>query len=157
MDLASIVILLSRQQTTKALIGLCGCKNRLSHDVAHIVMHPKDADRMANSADPDQTERSSLIWVITVCLDLSVRKLWVIQTYENLQPIDRIVIEFEQVDSTSKNFDFMGMHANKENKIFNCAQQLWFIHNYCSLSHDHCCCGLIQGSIIFRVLSPVQD
>ena len=50
-------------------------------------MHPKYADRMANSVDPDQTaplgavwssdcsSRSSLIWVYTVCPDLSVRKL----------------------------------------------------------------------------------
>ena len=37
-------------------------------------MHPKEADGMANSVDPDQTApfRSSLIWVCTVCLDLSV-------------------------------------------------------------------------------------
>ena len=40
----------------------------------HRVMHPKDADGLANSVDPDQT-RSSLIWVCTVCPDLSVRKL----------------------------------------------------------------------------------
>ena len=43
-------------------------------------MCPKSADRMANSADPDQTaplhcsSSSSLIWVYTVCSDLSVRK-----------------------------------------------------------------------------------
>ena len=31
-------------------------------------MHPKDADGMANSVDPDQTaSRSSLILVCTVC------------------------------------------------------------------------------------------
>ena len=35
-------------------------------------MHPNDADGMANSVDPEQ--RSSLIWVYTVCSDLSVRK-----------------------------------------------------------------------------------
>ena len=39
------------------------------------VMHPKDADGIANSVDPDQTARSSLIWVCTVCPGLSVRKL----------------------------------------------------------------------------------
>ena len=54
------------------------------------VMHPKDAEGIANSVDPDQTaplgavwsgsgsdcsSRSSLIWVCTVCRDLSVRKL----------------------------------------------------------------------------------
>ena len=44
-------------------------------------MHPKDADRMANSVDPDQTApfRSSLVLVCTVCSDLSVpilRILW---------------------------------------------------------------------------------
>ena len=34
-------------------------------------MHPKDAEGIANSVDPDQTA----IWVCTVCPDLSVRKL----------------------------------------------------------------------------------
>ena len=45
-------------------------------------MGQKVAHGMANSVDPDQTaprsdcsSRSSLIWVYTVCLDLSVRKL----------------------------------------------------------------------------------
>ena len=36
-------------------------------------MSPNDADGMANSVDPDQA--ASLIWVCTVCPDLSVRKL----------------------------------------------------------------------------------
>ena len=37
------------------------------------VMCPKDADRMANSVDPDQTSSwSSLIWVCTDCSDLFV-------------------------------------------------------------------------------------
>ena len=36
-------------------------------------MCPKDVDKIANSVDPDQ--RSSLIWVCTVCPLLSVRKL----------------------------------------------------------------------------------
>ena len=44
-------------------------------------MHPKNAAGIANSVDPDQSaplgasSRSSLIWVCTVCPDLSVRKL----------------------------------------------------------------------------------
>ena len=48
------------------------------------VMCPNDAEGIANSVDPDQTaplgafSRSSLIWVCTVCPDLSVRKLWII-------------------------------------------------------------------------------
>ena len=51
----------------------------------HRVMSPKDADRMANSVDPDQTDclsRSSLIWVYTVFPSLSVGKLWTIIKYE---------------------------------------------------------------------------
>ena len=39
-------------------------------------MSPNDADGMANSVDPDQ--RSSLIWVCTVCPGISVRKLRII-------------------------------------------------------------------------------
>ena len=31
------------------------------HEVAHIVMHPKDADRMANRVDPDQTLLSGAV------------------------------------------------------------------------------------------------
>ena len=41
----------------------------------HRVMSPNDADGMANSVDP---ERSSLIWVCTVCLGISVRKLRIV-------------------------------------------------------------------------------
>ena len=44
----------------------------------HRVMSPNDADGMANSVDPDQTARSSLIWVCTVCPGISVRKLRII-------------------------------------------------------------------------------
>ena len=37
------------------------------------VMHPKDIDEMANNVDTDQTAPlSNLIWVCTVCLNLSV-------------------------------------------------------------------------------------
>ena len=39
-------------------------------------MHPKDADGIAKSVDPDQISRSSLIWVCIVCPDLSARKLF---------------------------------------------------------------------------------
>ena len=42
--------------------------------IFHREMYANDADWMANSVDPDQTSRSSLIWVYTVCSDLSVRK-----------------------------------------------------------------------------------
>ena len=42
-------------------------------------MHPKDADGTANRVDPDQTAPlGDLIWVCTVCPDLSVRKLRII-------------------------------------------------------------------------------
>ena len=41
-------------------------------------MHPKDAAGIANSVDLDQTAWSSLIWVCTVCPDLSVIKLRII-------------------------------------------------------------------------------
>ena len=54
----------------------------------HRVMSPNDADGMANSADPDQTapmvnsvdpdQTAPLIWVCTVCSDLSVRKFRII-------------------------------------------------------------------------------
>ena len=46
----------------------------------HKEMSLKDAERMANSVDPNQTvfrdcsSRCSLIWVYTVCPDLSVQK-----------------------------------------------------------------------------------
>ena len=41
----------------------------------HRVMSPKDADRMANSVDPDQTDPLCADLVYTVCPDLSVWKL----------------------------------------------------------------------------------
>ena len=37
-----------------------------------MVMHPKDADSIANSEDP------GLLWVFTICLGQSVRKLRII-------------------------------------------------------------------------------
>ena len=40
------------------------------------VMSPNDAAGMANSVDPDQT--APLIWVCTVCLGISVRKLRIV-------------------------------------------------------------------------------
>ena len=33
----------------------------------HKIMHPKDANGMANIVDPDQEQSVSLIWVCTVC------------------------------------------------------------------------------------------
>ena len=39
-------------------------------------MSPNNADRTANSVDPDQT--ALLIWVCTVCPGISVRKLRII-------------------------------------------------------------------------------
>ena len=45
-------------------------------------LRQNDANGIANSEDPDQTApRSSLIWVCTVCPDLSVRKLTVCTAY----------------------------------------------------------------------------
>ena len=38
-------------------------------------MHPKDAEGIADSVDPDQ---SSLIWVCTVCQNLSAQKFRII-------------------------------------------------------------------------------
>ena len=46
-------------------------------------MSPNDADGMANSVDPDQ---KSLIWVCTVCSDLSVPKLRTIMVKCPLTP-----------------------------------------------------------------------
>ena len=43
-------------------------------------MHPKDAPGIANSVDHDL---GAMIWVCTVCPDLSVRKLWNITVREN--------------------------------------------------------------------------
>ena len=51
-------------------------------------MGPKDADGMANSVDPDQT-RSSLVWVYTVCPDLSVRKLRIIT--ESIEFVQNVI------------------------------------------------------------------
>ena len=45
------------------------------------VMHPNDAAGIANSVDPDQT--APLIWVYTVYLGLSVRKLRIITVFRH--------------------------------------------------------------------------
>ena len=54
----------------------------------HREMSPNDAEGMANSVDPDQT--APLIWVCTVCSDLSVRKLRIITVYTILDCHTRI-------------------------------------------------------------------
>ena len=45
-------------------------------------MSPNDAGGMANSVEPDQTSRSSLIWGCTVCPGISVRKLRIITVFK---------------------------------------------------------------------------
>ena len=45
-------------------------------------MSPKDVDGIANSEDPDQTAPlGAVIWVCTVCPDLSVPKLRIIAVF----------------------------------------------------------------------------
>ena len=51
----------------------------------HRVMSPNDADGMENSVDPDQT--APLIWVCTVCQDLSVWKIRNITVALRLSPV----------------------------------------------------------------------
>ena len=61
-------------------------------------MGPEDADGMANSVVQDQTEpdRSSLIWVYTVCSGLYVRKfknitvIWIFHRVMQLNNADRM-------------------------------------------------------------------
>ena len=68
------------------------------------VMHPKDAVGIANSVDPDQTaprrsdcsSRSSLIWVCTVCPDLSVRKLRII-TVHSVKRLELFPLAFSTI------------------------------------------------------------
>ena len=65
------------------------------------VIGPKDADRMANSVDPDQTwskqcrpwSDCSSIWIYTVCPDLPVRKLRII-TGSQLFKIPIVLMHF---------------------------------------------------------------
>ena len=56
------------------------------------VFHQKDVNRIANSEDPDQS-RSSLIWVCTVCPDLSVRKVRIITVVNLLYRILLLVCQ----------------------------------------------------------------
>ena len=69
----------------------------------HRVMGPKQADGMANSVDPGQT-RSSLIWVYTVCLGLSVWKLRIIRIINNflsVSPGDIAVILWTKIEASA--------------------------------------------------------
>ena len=45
------------------------------------VMCAKDADGLANSVDLDQTAPSNLIWIYTVCPDLSVKIFSIITVF----------------------------------------------------------------------------
>ena len=61
-------------------------------------MHPKDAEGIANSVDPDQTApRSSLILVCTVCPDLSVRKLRNITVLQVQYQMQRFIVALAQI------------------------------------------------------------
>ena len=51
--------------------------NNWKYRFYHVVLPSTDADGTANSEDPDQT--ALLIWVCTVCLDLSDRKLRILR------------------------------------------------------------------------------
>ena len=49
------------------------CCNHSKFELCSSTLSPNDADRMANSVDPDQT-----LWVCTICPGISVRKLRII-------------------------------------------------------------------------------
>ena len=57
-------------------------------------MHSADADGMANSVDPNQTARSSLIWVCTVWSDLFVQvlRVFTVKQYLCETYIDKIAM-----------------------------------------------------------------
>ena len=59
-------------------------------------MCPNDAEGVASSVDPDQ---SSLIWVYTVCLDMSVRKLRIIMVLRErgLQHLKQMCFKLEKI------------------------------------------------------------
>ena len=69
----------------------------------HRVMSPKQADGMANSVHRGQT-RSSLIWVYTVCLGLSVQKLrinTVINNFLSVSPGVIAVILWTKIEASA--------------------------------------------------------
>ena len=89
------------------------------------VMHPKDAEEIANSVDPDQ---SSLIWVCTVCPGLSVRNLRIITVVCWLHTVkDRIFLSHSYENANSNKYAlsstvvsnvlFAGAQQNKLQKV----------------------------------------
>ena len=82
------------------------------------VMHPKDADGIENSVDPDQ--RSSLIWVCTVCSDLFARKLRNITVFfysENANLVPRQQLHFLLLDNITSNMHlYMSRDMTKPTK-----------------------------------------
>ena len=72
------------------------------------VFYQNDANGIANCEDPDQTAQdssSSLIWVCTVCPDLSVQKLRVITVVSvlgQLQYLQDFQLQFNELFATEK-------------------------------------------------------
>ena len=75
-------------------------------------MGPKDADGMANSVDPDQT----LVWVYTICPDLSVLKLRFItvlnKIYQDLMTLNKIE-DWPTINSISMRPSIPSFSCNK--------------------------------------------
>ena len=90
----------------------CNCPKIWTACIYHTVMCPKDADRMANSVDPDQQSdlsfRSSMIWVYTVCQGLSVQKLRIITVI--LHSESNLMLSFKNLQRKKTN-DFEGIHS----------------------------------------------
>ena len=94
----------------------CNCPKSWAVWFYQSVTCQKDADEIANSVDPDQ--RSSLIWVYTVCPDLSVQILRIItflgQTVRNNEDWDQLLNLHCQIRCFLNNsFDWSWRHLSK--------------------------------------------
>ena len=77
------------------------CNHSNTKCLFHRVLHPKDADQMANSVNPDQTAPLSLIWVYTISTDPSVRKLRIIMVSLKILCPERSISQEVDVDILS--------------------------------------------------------
>ena len=71
------------------------------------VMSPKDADRMANS----------LIWVCTVCPDLSVRKLGIITVYTVMKKKKTVRQNMDKVEGKNHRVKMFAVYFTKAIKL----------------------------------------
>ena len=111
----------------------CNHSNIWTMWLYHRVMSPKDADGMADSVGPDQ--RSSLIWVCTVCPGISVRKLRIIMVAPILTTLHQTSLDCGQIPTDWRDVWIVAVYKKDKTQTGQLPTCVPYIHHLC-MSHD---------------------